>query len=164
MSGAIKERRISPIAKPEHLYSSPPSLHNIRITNDWDRNSLLSHQTSLFHLPDELILKIIDLCGPATSACLGLTSKRFYPIYRSKYASVSIGACVMVESEPRFLYQLLSEWMGSDYVLVFHPKLMRVFVKRELAAGQLEKGDLVECTLANWNPPPIGSSSRQPRS
>jgi hypothetical protein len=59
----------------------------------------------------------------------------------------------MVENEPRFLYRILSEWMGSDYVLVFHPKLMRVFVKRELVAHQLEKGDLVECILANWKAP-----------
>ena len=69
----------------------------------------------------------------------------------------------MVEGEPRFLYQLLSEWMGSDYVLVYHPKLMRVFVKRELAARQLENGDLVECTLANWKSPSVGSSSGQQR-
>jgi hypothetical protein len=53
--------------------------------------------------------------------------------------------------------------MGSDYVLVYHPKLMRVFVKRELAARQLEKGDLVECTLANWKPPSVGSNSGQQR-
>jgi hypothetical protein len=163
MSGATNKKETSPAAKLEYLYSSPSSHHNVHITNGWNRNNPRSQQTSLLHLPDELILKIFELCGPATSACLGLTSKRFYPIYQSQYASVSIGACVMVESEPRFLYQLLSEWMGSDYVLVFHPKLMRVFVKRELAARQLENGDLVECTLANWKSPSVGSSSGQQR-
>jgi len=163
MSVAIKEEETSPAAKPEYSSPSPPSVHKVLITDNWNRNSPISQQTPLFHLPDELVLKIFELCGLATSACLGLTSKQLYPIYRSKYASVSIGACLMVENEPRFLYQLLGEWMGSDYVLVFYPKFRRVFVKREVAAYQLEKGDLVECTLANWKPPSVGSSVRYNR-
>ena len=50
---------------------------------------------SLVTLPPELHLKIFDLFSdyyPVDSTCLGLTCKKFYPIHRAIWGSVSLSA------------------------------------------------------------------------
>jgi hypothetical protein len=65
-------------------------------------------------LPPELHLQILDKLDECTSACPGLTAKKFYNIHKYRHPKTSLLAR---ESLPRhnehaYLFQLLKVWAG----------------------------------------------------
>jgi hypothetical protein len=66
----------------------------------------------LTNLPPELHLSIFDNLDPVSSACLGLTSKKFYPMHRSAHRKVGL-----YQGAEQPLHVLLKDWTPSDLVL-----------------------------------------------
>jgi hypothetical protein len=74
---------------------------------------LTEHPRTYFStLPPEIHLSIFDNLDPASSACLGLTNKRFYPMHRSAHPRVGL-----YEGTEQPLWVSLKDWTPPDLVL-----------------------------------------------
>ena len=116
---------------------STPILHNLTQT-------MTSPSLSLVTLPSELHLKIFDTLDtdPGAAACLGVTCKTFYPLFRARKHTIDLfgftGCTKCLEgglqetSHPgpacKLLYMLLADWMGPRY---FWRILSNKFVTKE---------------------------------
>lgn len=76
----------------------------------------VSHLITL--LPPEVHLCIFDLLDPASSACLGVTCKKFYAIHRQRHGSVKL---TVKNTRGKRLYEVLRWWAYScdDGYLVY---------------------------------------------
>ncbi|KAH8596382.1 hypothetical protein B0O99DRAFT_114493 [Bisporella sp. PMI_857] len=71
----------------------------------------------LIELPTELLLKIYDEAYTCSIACLAVTAKRFYAIYRRFYVPIRLIESIQEgNGRPIFLYQLMDEWIGEGRV------------------------------------------------
>lgn len=53
--------------------------------------NLPTQSTTIFpSLPPEIHIEIMSHCDAVTATCLGLTSKRFYPMYKSIHGTVKL--------------------------------------------------------------------------
>ncbi|KAH8602913.1 hypothetical protein B0O99DRAFT_604653 [Bisporella sp. PMI_857] len=69
----------------------------------------------LSNLPPEIQLSIFDTLDPVSSTCLGLTSKKFYPLHRSAHKNVGLYDQSSEKGLP--LCYLLKDWAPNDMVL-----------------------------------------------
>lgn len=64
-----------------------------------------------------ILNKIFDHLDPCASACLGVTSKRFYNIHSSRHGPVDLyeGSDTGELQSDKKLFRLLKKWMGEQY-------------------------------------------------
>ncbi|KAH8817057.1 hypothetical protein F5884DRAFT_778338 [Xylogone sp. PMI_703] len=102
-----------------HYHSNPPES---------------SRRSHLNELPPELKLNIFDNLDPVSSTCLGLSSKKLYPLHRSVHKNVGLYEQSQESRVP--LAFKLRDWMPDDYVLDWQSEK---FVSRERLAELEEK-------------------------
>jgi hypothetical protein len=101
---------------------------------------MTSQAPALISLPSELHFKIFDALDtdPGAAACLGITCKTFYPLFRARnhttdlFGFTGCTKCLEGGLEPgpacKLLYMLLVDWMGPEYIF---RTLSYKFVTRE---------------------------------
>lgn len=93
------------------------------------------HRSRLNELPNELKLNIMETLDPASSACLGLSSRNLYPLHRSVHNKVGLYEQSQGSKVP--LAFKLRDWVPKDYALDWQSEK---FVKRDrLAALEAER-------------------------
>jgi len=112
---------------PLHLNKISTSTHFIQ-----HEAKMTSPTSALVSLPSELHLKIFDALDtdPGAAACLGVTCKTFYPLFRARnhitdlFGFTGCRECLegglMETRHPgpacKLLYMLLADWMGPEYI------------------------------------------------
>ncbi|RFU25442.1 hypothetical protein B7463_g10896, partial [Scytalidium lignicola] len=91
-------------------------------------------RSHLNDLPPELKLNIIETLDPVSSACLGLSSRKLYPLHRSVHKKVGLYEQSQESKVP--LAFKLRDWMPNDYVLDWQGER---FVRKERLAELEEK-------------------------
>lgn len=133
-------RRTSTSLKPSHWQARPsisaslwyhtPRSRSYYTPPEPSRQSRHSHRSRLTDLPNELKLNIFETLDRASSACLGLSSRKLYPLHRSVHKNVGL-----YEQSPDSQVPLafrLKDWMPKDYALDWQSEK---FVKRDRLAG-----------------------------
>lgn len=102
---------------------------------------LTIEEVTITTLPAELHLKIFDYLGddPGAAACLGITCKTVYPLYRARHKTVDLcsltGCARCIAGRHSFrgptcrvLHFLLMDWMGPGYI---YCRQSNIFITRE---------------------------------
>jgi hypothetical protein len=98
---------------PFHHLSEPSPCPSFLNESEKHPNELTDHPPPrLTTLPPELHLSIFDNLDPVSSACLGLTTKKFYPLHRSAHRKVGL-----YQGAEQPLHELLKNWKPKDLVL-----------------------------------------------
>jgi hypothetical protein len=96
-------------------------------------------------LPTEIHIQIFSNLDQASSTCLGLTSKKFYPLYGHLYGVGNVSLLSRTSfrgiGKQLCLFELLKDWMGnriSSHLLALYERLAK------------EWNDAEESELMGW--------------
>jgi hypothetical protein len=118
----------------------------------------------LLTLPAELQLKIFDELDndPPTAACLGITCKKFYPLFRARHKKVLLRPTIYNDGSieawnytadfhnenKRLHYKLLNDWMPQNLVFSSGYKVLKFVTHgRDLEIRQTWEEFEKQCTL-----------------
>jgi hypothetical protein len=76
-----------------------------------------SRNAYLSNMPPEIHLSIFDTLDPVSSTCLGLTSRKFYPMHRSAHRHEKVSLYDQASDNGLPLCLLLKDWAPKDMVL-----------------------------------------------
>ncbi len=117
--------------------------------NDNQRDYNYNTKPLLLALPPELHLMIFELLDTVTSACFGLTSKRFYPIHWAQHGRVwlSTRSTTSAYDSSGFnlrLYSFLKTWMGAQRTFDAHSIKYVTHKKKSRLQNILLEGRMAE--------------------
>jgi hypothetical protein len=85
------------------------------LTNSSFSSTDHNNNSYLTTLPPELQLSIFDSLDPVSSTCLGLTSRKLYPLHRARHKKVGLYEGSYDHGHP--LCILLKDWAPDDLML-----------------------------------------------
>lgn len=97
-----------------------PNIWKDAFANNPQSNAIVKQTTArklsiLETIPNEVLLLLFETLKPTSSACLGLTCRKLYPIHRALHGTVSVKSKVLyrpyVSRDYIYLYDLLDEWV-----------------------------------------------------